>query len=72
MWNGSYWYTLGIVTAVDDTHVYIAEQQWKNPEWQGKNYVRKIEITKGRDTILHDDHADWQVAGWKRILSVAK
>ena len=61
-----------MVTAVDDTHVYISEQRWGNAEWQGKDYVRKIEIAKGGDTILIDDHADWQIVGWKRILAVTK
>jgi hypothetical protein len=49
-----------IVTDVDKEYVYLAEQNWKNEEWGGNSYGRRIGYKNG---VFIDPH----LIGWIRV-----
>ena len=67
LFYGRLWPTLSMITGVDESHVYLSEQQWRGSEWQG-DYVRKLTIKKEGETTLCDEGHDWKAVAWKRVV----
>ena len=63
---------VAVIVGVDESHVYIAEQNWPTEkEWHGE-YSRKFEIkvTDGHFHMLDDEGS--VLYGWMRISDPAK
>ena len=67
LFYGRKWPTLSMVTAVDESHVYLSEQQWRGSDWQG-DYVRKLAFKKEGELALCDEGHEWMVVAWKRVI----
>ena len=61
VWSGH----VAVVVDVDTAgRVQVAEQNWSNDIWLGKNFAREIAFSRGSGGVtLHDEH----LIGWKCV-----